>query len=113
MSLNKANRIELCEIYIDSLKRQSEQEDALSAALSLLCEDNMLFGVSRTVSDGFASVMISVLGKFDYDWIDWYMWETDFGTKDFEFTVDGKEYVVSKMTLREFLSIVISQEVSQ
>lgn len=111
MALSKDERIALAKMYVQGIRDQDAREDDVSQAFRALSDDNMVFSLSAKVRDAFHEVMKSILGDYDYDWLTWYMWEADFGSKSFEFSIDETEYVVNKMTLDEFLQLVICDEV--
>ncbi len=107
MQISKKEKAELIKIYIDGVRKQDAAEDRLAEAFSALCSENMLMGVASPVSGALDSVLRKVIGEFDFDWVSWYIYEADFGTKDFEFTIDHKPYLVNKISLDEFLELVM------
>lgn len=109
MQISKQEKIELIKIYIEGVRKQESAEDQLSDAFGALCSENFLMGVSSHISSALDSLLRKVIGEFEFDWIGWYIYETEFGTKKFDFTFNHKPYLVSEMTLDEFLNVVIEE----
>jgi hypothetical protein len=109
MPLNKTEKIELLKAFVAGVKDQNEAEEKLTDALSAMNNENFIFSLSERIYGAFSGAVKNLVGKESYDWVDWWLWETDFGTKSFDFTIHGTEYVVNKMTLDEFLVAVIDE----
>ena len=80
----KSEKIEIAKLYIESRKVQEEKTDALNKLIRTFDEDNQIFGLSVDVDIAFSKAMKIVLGELKMDWIDWWMYECDYGRKPME-----------------------------
>jgi len=86
--------------------QQSAGVDQLNTALQALGSDNYLFSVCEPLESAYTTLVADLLGPELWDWLTWWMYETDNGSRKMEFSIDGTEYDPTTMTLYKFLEIV-------
>lgn len=101
------NTIKIIKEYVDANLAQYEAETSLSKSVSLFNRDNYFIGVSTIITDAYSNLLKQLIGGKNFDWIDWWMWECNFGKKpNTLFWVNDKKYDASGMTLEKFWGIV-------
>ena len=85
---------------------QSAAVDQVNSALRSLGSDNYLFSVCEPLESAYTQLVESLLGPELWDWLTWWMYQTDNGQRHMEFTVNGVPYNPQDMTLYRFLEIV-------
>lgn len=85
---------------------QRAGEDQVNKALGTLGQDNMLFSLSEPLESAYTNAVKELIGEDLFDWLMYWMWECDMGTKDMEFIIDGTSYYTNRMTLYRFLELV-------
>jgi hypothetical protein len=85
---------------------QSVALDQVNTALRALGSDNYLFSVCEPLESAYTKLVEELLGPELYDWLTWWMYETDNGKRKIEFSINGVEYDPTQMTLYKFLEIV-------
>jgi hypothetical protein len=86
--------------------KQSAAMDMVNSALRSLGSDNYLFSVCEPLEAAYTKLVEELLGPELWDWLTWWMYETDNGSRKMEFSIDGVEYDPTTMTLYRFLEIV-------
>ena len=92
--------------YANSLKIQANAEDKLNAALGALGSDNQIFGLAETVTSAYSKLVQELLGTELFEWLNWWMYETEYGTVNMEFIVDNVSYDPTQLTFEQFWEIV-------
>lgn len=85
---------------------QRAGEDMLGQALRTLGSDNQIIDLCEPVLVAYRKLLTQFIGTQLMDWLDWWMYETDHGTKCMEFSIDDTDYDPTTMTLFRFLEIV-------
>jgi hypothetical protein len=86
--------------------KQSAAVDQINTALRSLGSDNYLFSVCEPLESAYTTLVADLLGPELWDWLTWWMYETDNGARQMEFSINGTEYNPQDMTLYRFLEIV-------
>lgn len=98
---------QLVKQYCEARLEETVLEDQLNKAFQRINCDNYIVGLQTPkTSELLEALMEHVAGKQLMDWVYWWIYEADHGTKHFDFTVDGREYTASELTLEQFLEIV-------
>ena len=92
--------------YAMANKVQSAHTDQLNSAFNSLGSDNQVFSLCEPLEAAYTKLVQSLLGPELFDWLMWWMYETDYGTQHMEFIIDGTEYNPQNMTLYSFLETV-------
>lgn len=92
--------------YAMAMIAQRANDDRLSQALQCINPDNQIFGLADAVEGPYTKLVADILGPELFEWLMWWMYECDHGTKDMEFVIDGVSYDPTTMTLYRFLEIV-------
>jgi hypothetical protein len=86
--------------------KQSAAVDQINTALRSLGSDNYLFSVCEPIENAYTTLVADLLGPELFDWLTWWMYETDNGQRKMEFSINGTEYNPQDITLYKFLEIV-------
>jgi hypothetical protein len=86
--------------------KQSAAVDQINTALRALGSDNYLFSVCEPLESAYTTLVADLLGPELWDWLTWWMYETDNGSRKMEFHINGTEYDPTQITLYKFLEIV-------
>lgn len=78
----------------------------LDKALRTLGSDNHIIDLCEPILVPYRRLLTTTIGPELMDWLDWWMYETDYGTKPMEFTIDNTSYDPTTMTLYRFLETV-------
>lgn len=92
--------------YCMAMTTQRAGEDMVTRALGSLGSDNSIFSLSEPIEGAYTKLVEELLGPELWDWLMWWMWETDCGTVEMKFAVDDVWYDPSEMTLYKFLEVV-------
>lgn len=92
--------------YCQAMLTQRAHEDMINKAMSCINSDNQIFGLADAVEGPYTELVAELLGPALFDWLMWWMYETEHGTQNMGFIIDGKEYDPTTMTLYRFLEIV-------
>ena len=108
--MNKKQLIQETARYIQAICSQQETEGRVSKALKTICPENGIFSlVTEDLSEGYKKLLICLIGETNYDWVEYWMYELDFGaSRDLSFWVDEKEYHPCEMAVEEYLDIIWS-----
>lgn len=86
--------------------QQRAGEDMLNTALRSLGSDNYMFSLCEPLENAYTTLVAELLGTELFDWLMWWMYETDYGTNPMEFSINNISYDPTTMTLYRFLEIV-------
>jgi hypothetical protein len=86
--------------------QQSVAVDQLNTALGSLGSDNHMFSLCEPLEAAYTKLVEELLGPQLWDWLMWWMYETNYGSSRMDFSIDGVEYNPQDMTLYRFLEIV-------
>jgi len=92
--------------YVTAMIAQRAGEQQVSEAFANLGSDNSIFGLAEPIEGAYTELVQELLGPLLFEWLMWWMYETDCGTQNMGFTIDGVEYDPTKLTLQEFLEVV-------
>ena len=86
--------------------KQSVAVEQLNTALCALGSDNYLFSLCEPLETAYTKLVEGILGPELWDWMMWWMYETNMGKNPMQFSIDGVDYDPTTMTLYKFLEIV-------
>lgn len=85
---------------------QRAGEDLLDTALRTLGSDNQIIDLCEPILVAYRKLLAQYIGQELMDWLDWWMYETDYGSKSMEFSINKVDYDPTTMTLYRFLELV-------
>ena len=85
---------------------QSAAVDQLNTAFRSLGSDSYIFSLCEPLESSYTELVEELLGPQLWDWLMWWIYETDCGKRKMEFSIDNVEYDPTTMTLYKFLEIV-------
>lgn len=86
--------------------QQSAGIDQLNTALRSLGSDSYLFSLCEPIERAYTELVEELLGPELFQWLMWWMYECDHGTKPMHFYIGEQEHDPTTMTLYRFLEIV-------
>ena len=93
--------------YCEAKLQETMLEDQLNKVLQLINPDNMLFSLQTDKMIALTEALMQhTVGEQVMEWVYWWIYDCDHGTEHFDFTVEGRKYTVSELTLEQFLEIV-------
>jgi hypothetical protein len=92
--------------YAQAFRHQSINTQMLDKAFGALGSDNQIFSLAEPIETAYTDLVLELLGPELFEWVMWWMYETEFGTKDMEFLIDGSSYSPTNMTMYSFLEAV-------
>ena len=92
--------------YAQAHIKQSAGIDQLNAALGGLGSDNYLFSLCEPLEAAYSRLVEQLLGPELWDWLMWWIYETDNGTKQMHFSINSTKYDPTEMTLYKLLEVV-------
>lgn len=92
--------------YAMACKQQEAQEDIINAAFVGLGSDNQILSLATPLKEAYTDLVARTIGPELSDWLSWWMYETDYGSLNMEFIIDGVKYNPQDITLYKFLEIV-------
>jgi len=85
---------------------QSAGIEQLNTALGCLGSDNHMFSLCEPLEAAYTKLVEELLGPQLWDWLMWWMYETNYGEQCMEFSIDGIDYDPTQITLYKLLEIV-------
>lgn len=85
---------------------QRSGEERVSKAFEALGSDNQIFGLAEPIEGAYTQLVHQLLGEQLFDWLMWWMYETNHGTENMEFQIDNQTYDPRQITLYRFLELV-------
>ena len=92
--------------YCMAMISQRYGEDQVCKALYSLGTDNLVFGLAEPIEGAYTTLVQELLGPELFEWLMWWMYETDYGEQNMGFSIDGVDYDPTELTLQQFLEIV-------
>lgn len=92
--------------YAMATIKQAQGESLLDQALRALGSDNQIIDLCEPILVPYRKLLTQTIGQEMMDWLDWWMYETDYGTKPMTFSINNVGYDPTQMTLYRFLEIV-------
>lgn len=86
--------------------QQRAGESMLNTALQALGSDNQVFGLAEPLEGAYTKLVQELLGETLFEWLMWWMYETEHGQLNMEFVIDGVSYDPTQITLYRFLELV-------
>ena len=114
--LNDDETLELVQLYVETALKHSKTNDAISKALKMLCVDNEFVSSGDYMIANYDTTIRKLIGDYLMDWVDWWMYDCEFGTKSSTYTIASDDnlsnraisYDVSEQTFSEFFRTVSS-----
>ena len=97
--------------YAMAMKTQRTYERGVEQALATLCSDNSIFSLAEPLESAYSDLVQTLLSPELFEWLMWWMYDTDYGQEPLLFTVVAAEgqqitYDPTELTLYRFLEIV-------
>jgi hypothetical protein len=85
---------------------QRAGEESVGQAFAALGSDNFIFGLAEPIETAYTKLVEELLGPQLFEWLMWWMYETDCGKTNMKFTINGVDYDPTQITLYKFLELV-------
>jgi hypothetical protein len=96
--------------YIQACQVQECYETQLCTALQQINPDNQVFGLGDPIRKAYRELVANLLGFEQFDWVEWWQYECDYGKDARDFTINGTEYSTDDMTALKFLDLVMETD---
>ena len=73
--------------YAMATTKQSAGEQMLDRALRTLGSDNQIIDLCEPILVAYRRLLTTTIGTELMDWLDWWMYETEYGTKVMHFSI--------------------------
>ena len=93
--------------YINAVHTQVVYEEAFDIALTSLGSERGITQLGKVVQDAYTELVKSLITPEQWDWVEYWMWECNFGDSTHAFTIDGLVYNISEITLLKYLEIIL------
>ena len=100
------NNYKIASNYLHALQAQRDAETQFNQALQALGSDNQTFGLAEPIEGAYNQLVQEILGPELWEWLMWWMYETDSGTKPMHFEVNHQSYDPTKLSFDKFWTIV-------
>jgi len=94
--------------YVEAKLQERNLSDQLEGVMRRFNSENQVFSMTPPkVYDLVETLMLELVADRELlDWVHWWMYDCEHGTRHMDFTVEGREYDVTDLTFQEFLEIV-------
>jgi len=92
--------------YVQACHTQEVYENAVATAFVSLGSENAIIDLAQPLKAAYTKHIKQLVTQDLWDWLEWWMYETEYGTRPFKFVVDGTSYDPTTITLFKFLEIV-------
>lgn len=92
--------------YAMACKKQEAAEQQINQAFASLGADNQIFDLAGPLKEAYTDLVARTIGPELSDWLSWWMYETEYGSENMEFIINGVKYNPQDMTLYRFLELV-------
>lgn len=92
--------------YVQAVKYQQQTEQILDTALRQLNPDNQVIGTADPILRAYSKLMQESLTQAQWDWLEWYMWETDFAQRSAAFGINNEMVDVQGMSFFKFWEMI-------
>ena len=97
---------QLAHDYCEAVRCQDFLESKLSDLLKVFSADNNIVSTSAHIQKAYAKQTKLLVGDELFDWLEYWLYECDYGTKAMRVTKDNTEFVVNDHSLQEYLDFV-------
>lgn len=91
--------------YVQALKVQYIQEGILGQALHNLGSDSAYIHLSKPIQDAYTKLIKTLITQDQFEWLEYWMYECDFGESDHTIHVNDQVYQINNLTLYQFLEL--------
>lgn len=92
--------------YVNAVKYQALTEDIVNAAFKQLNPDNSILGTAQPIQSAYTKLISETLTPEQFNWLEWYMYETNFAERSQKFCVNNIWMDVQHMSFFKFWEIV-------
>ena len=89
-----------------AILQQRAGEHLVAQAFNALGSENQIFGLAEPIEGAYTELVHQLLGPELFEWLMWWIYETDSGYLPQEFVIQGHPYDPTTMTLYKFLETV-------
>lgn len=92
--------------YCMAMIQQRHGEDQVSKAFVALGSDNQIFALAEPLESAYTKLVHELIGEELFDWLQWWMYECEYGTRQMHFVVNNTTYDPTTITLFKFLELI-------
>ena len=102
------NKHQIAYDYIQSQQVQECYTNKVNEAFKMLCSENQVFGLQDPVQKHYKKLVLDILGSDNMDWLEYWQFETDYGTQSREIVIDNQTYDCQTLTLFKYLHLTLT-----
>ena len=91
--------------YVQALKTQHILESAVAESLRSLGSDCEYVYLSKPTQDAYTKMVKTLLTQDQFNWLEYWMYECDFGNSTHQIHVNNQKHTVNDLTLYKFLEL--------
>ena len=94
--------------YVEAKLQEQMLGEQLEAVMRLFNSENQVFGMTPPkMYELVETLMLDLVADRELmDWVHWWMYDCEHGTRHMNFTVEGHKYTVTELTFQQFLELV-------
>ena len=100
------NKHKIATNYMLAVQTQAAAEDQVNQALQNLGSDNQVFNLAEPILNAYSNLVQEILGPTAWEWLTWWMYETDYGKSNMSFTIDDQNYDPTQLSFEQFWKLV-------
>jgi hypothetical protein len=100
------NKREIVREWIRAKRDQDIRDEKLHQVFQLLHPDNYVCSGDSHLLEAYTSLVKKVVGKQRWPWIEWWVYEANYGKYSMEFALEGDVYDAQQLTFDQFWQII-------
>lgn len=91
--------------YVCAINTQTILESAVAESLRSLGSDCDYVHLSEPTQAAYTKLVRSLLTPDQFDWLEYWMYECDFGNSNHQITINNTNYTIKNLTLQQYLEL--------
>ena len=100
------NKQKIAHTYAQATKLQGTATDQFNIGLCSLGMDNYVFSLAEPIETAYTQLVEELLGPELFEWLNWWIYETDYGTQNMTFALNGQDYDPTQFDFDQFWRLV-------
>ena len=94
--------------YVEAKLQEQMLSDQLEKTMRLFNSENQMFSMTAPKMYELVETLMQdlVADQQLFGWVEWWMYDCEYGTRHMDFQVEGRSYTVTELTFQQFLEIV-------
>jgi hypothetical protein len=100
------NKQKIAHTYAQATKLQGTATHQFNMSLCSLGSDNYVFSLAEPIESAYTALVEELLGPEPFEWLTWWIYETDYGTQNMTFEINGQDYDPTQLDFDQFWRLV-------